>query len=57
MLFDIMDGCDLMDMLANMARAKVIPVEIDGVMQNVRMQMGLSEDVCAILRRHDHSRV
>lgn len=45
MLFDIMDGCDLMDMLANMARAKVIPVEIDGVMQNVRMQMGLSEDV------------
>jgi len=45
MLFDIMDGCDLMDMLANMARVKTIPAEIDGMMQNVRMQMGLSEDV------------
>ena len=44
MLFDFMDGCDLMDMLSCAVHVRMIPTEIDGEMKDVRTQIGMSED-------------
>ena len=44
MLFDIMDGCDLMDMLASAVQVKLIPTQIDGEIRHVPTQIGISED-------------
>ena len=45
MLFDFMDGCDLMDVLANYVQIKNIPTAINGKVTMVRTQVGVSENM------------
>ena len=45
MLFDYMDGCDLMDVLANYVQIKNIPTMINGKVTVVRTQVGVNENM------------
>ena len=45
MLFDYMDGCDLMDVLANYVQIKSIPTMVDGQVKSVSTLVGISENM------------
>ena len=53
MLFDLMDGCDLMDLLSSAVKVKMIPSDVNGQVTNVPTQMGMDEDAaryyCAMI--------